>query len=106
VNEVGDIMVKEIKNHYRVTVILDTCEQRESSSAMLLRVEELMESLRASVSSADDMGVKSLRRCPKRKFREGSYGMHHISAKPSFGKELIERLRLDRTVNGTFMDRI
>jgi ribosomal protein S6 len=99
-------MVKEIKNHYRVTVILDTREQRESSSAMLLRVKELMESLRASVSSADDMGVQNFRHCAKRKFRERSYGMYHISAKPSFGKELIERLRLDRTVNRTFVDRI
>ncbi|MDR1436261.1 MAG: 30S ribosomal protein S6 [Puniceicoccales bacterium] len=99
-------MAEEVKNNYKITVIFDTREQRESAADMLLRVKELMESLGASVISADNLGMKSFQRCAKRKFREGAYGSYSLSAKPSFGKALLERLRLDRTVNRTFVERV
>jgi ribosomal protein S6 len=94
------------KKEYRVTVIFDTREQKESPVDMLARIRELMESLGAAVTAADDLGVRSFQRCAKRKFREGSYATYLLSAGPSFGSDLIGRLRLDKTVNRTLVERI
>ena len=94
------------KKDYKVTVIFDTREQKESSADMLVRIGELMKTLGASVNASDSLGVRSFQRCAKRKFREGAYATYSVSAEPTFGGELLSRLRLDKTVNRTFIERI
>jgi ribosomal protein S6 len=94
------------KRDYRVTVILDTREQSESADDMGERLKGLLESVGAAVSKAEGLGIKEFARTRNRNFREGSYATFSISAPASFAVELLGRLRLDKTVNRTLIERI
>ncbi|MDR3116982.1 MAG: 30S ribosomal protein S6 [Puniceicoccales bacterium] len=89
---------------YRVTVVFDTREQRESPDAMRLRLGQLMESLGATVEEAVDLGPRNFARCANRRISSGSYAGYTVSAPPAFCGELTGRLRLDKTVNRTLVE--
>ena len=89
---------------YRVTVIFDTREQRESPDALRLRLSQLMESLGAAVEGVEDLGTRNFARCANRRFASGSYAGFTVSAPSAFCGELTGRLRLDKTVNRTLVE--
>ncbi|MDR0340079.1 MAG: 30S ribosomal protein S6 [Puniceicoccales bacterium] len=94
------------RRNYRVTVIFDAREQQESPDEMRDRVGKLMESIGAELSASESLGTKAFARCRSKKFREGAYASYLLAAEPSFDEGLLSRLRLDRTVNRTFVEKV
>jgi ribosomal protein S6 len=87
-------------------VIFDTREQRESSDEMRQRIGTLMESLGAVVEGSESLGVRPFARCANRKFTDGAYARYRVRAEGPFHRELSGRLRLDKTVNRAFCERV
>jgi ribosomal protein S6 len=94
------------KTDYQITVIFDTRGQRESPDEMRDRVGELVKALGGELKLAESLGAKEFARCRRRQFREGFYAKFRVAAGPTFGKGLLSRLGLDRTVNRTFIERL
>jgi ribosomal protein S6 len=87
-------------------VVFDTRERQESADDMRLRVAHMMESLGATVDEVVDLGVRNFSSHANRRFTAGSYASYSISSPATFCNELINRLRLDATVNRTLVESI
>jgi ribosomal protein S6 len=94
------------KKNYRITVIFDARGQQESPDEMRDRVGNLMGSLGAELAASESLGTKPFARCRSKQFREGVYARYLLAAEPSFGEGLLSRMRLDRTVNRTLIERL
>ncbi|MDR3316480.1 MAG: 30S ribosomal protein S6 [Puniceicoccales bacterium] len=95
-----------MSNRYRITLVFDTREQRESADDMRQRIGKMMESLGASVEASRSLGIFPFARCTSRKFTAGSYAQYELAAKGSFNGEFTAKLRLDKTVNCALIERL
>jgi ribosomal protein S6 len=97
-------MGKDGRRRYGITVIFDTRERDESPDDMRGRIGHTMETLGATVETAEDLGTRDFARRANRRFISGAYARYVVSASPSFGAELDGRLRLDKTVNRALIE--
>ena len=94
-----------MQNTYKITVIFETREQKESAEEMLQRLGTLMQGLGGTVESAKNLGVHDFARCTDRHFRSAPYAQYVVHAAGDFNGKLGSRLKLDKTVNRVLIEK-
>jgi ribosomal protein S6 len=95
-----------MQNKYKITLILQNNEQKESAEDVIDRIAGCMASLGGTVENKKNFGVREFERCVNRNFRSGTYAQYVVSAGKDFNAALCSRLRLDKTVNRVLVERI
>ncbi|MDR0428768.1 MAG: 30S ribosomal protein S6 [Puniceicoccales bacterium] len=95
-----------MQRKYRITLIFDNREQKESVDDLMGRVAGYMESLGGVIDERNNLGLHSFERCVNRNFRSGTYAQYVVRAEGNFNGMLCNRLRLDRAINRVLVERI
>jgi ribosomal protein S6 len=70
------------------------------------RISGYVEFLGGTVERATNLGVFDFQRYTNRQFRAGTYAQYFIEAEGNFNAEFNNRLRLDRSIDRTLIEKI
>jgi ribosomal protein S6 len=93
-------------NTYKTTFILDLRESDDDSAKVLADIKEILTSIGAEVSDAEDLGMREFSRAADQRFTQGHYLEIAFSGPGTVPAELKEKLRLDKRVNRIFVESV
>jgi small subunit ribosomal protein S6 len=99
-------MSTQTKRNYRATFILDNRGKTETVEQMVDVVKKEIAAVDGDVTAVENIGKKDFARVTDRKFTGGTYVHVNFSAPPQGPAQLLERLKLNGSVNRTFVQEV
>ncbi len=93
-------------NNYKTTFILDLRQSDDDAEKVLAEIKELLGTIGAEVSEANDRGVREFARAADQRFTQGHYLEFYFSGPGSVPADLKEKLRLDKRINRIFVESV
>lgn len=93
-------------NKYKATFILDLRESEDDSAKVLADLKELLSSIGAEPTDADDLGLREFSRSADRRYTQGHYLEVFFDGPGTVPAKLKEKLKLDKRVNRTFISAV
>ncbi len=94
------------KRNYRATFILDNRGKQETIDQIVDGVKKEIAAIHGDVTGVENIGKKDFARVTDRKFTGATYVHVNFSAPPEGPAQLRERLRLNGSVYGTFVQKV
>ncbi len=92
--------------NYKTTFILDLRESKDDSAKVLTELTKLLESLDATVSEGNDLGMREFARAADHRFNQGHYLEIYFSSPSMVPAQFKEKLRLDKRINRIFIESV
>lgn len=99
-------MSATINKNYKTTFILDLRESKDDSAKVLGDLNKLLESLNATVSEGNDLGMLEFVRAADPRFNQGHYLEIYFSSPSMVPAQLKEKLHLDKRINRIFVESV
>ena len=91
---------------YKISFILDTRNYEHPIEKLVEKLTVLIESIQGVVKKVENLGQKEFERVVDRKFQQGIYLQMFVDARTTVSATLNEKLRLDKTVNRFFVEKV
>ena len=91
-------------NNYKTTFILDLRESDDDAEKVLNDIKEILGSIGAEVTDAEDLGMRQFVRAADQRFTQGHYLEFYYNGPGTVPADLKEKLRLDKRVNRIFVE--
>lgn len=91
---------------YKATFILDTRGYEEPVENLINKLKDIISNIGGNVTDSVNLGQKNFTRVVDKAFPNGIYIQLTVDGPTNLPKALVERLKLDRTVNRFMMQAI
>jgi len=89
---------------YKSTFILDTRGYTDPVETLIEKLKTVLESTGCKVSGVENLGQKTFARAVDRSFPAGLYVQFTYEGPTTANAQILEKLRLDKTVNRMFVE--